>query len=84
MTELIYLEDAYADQIQAEVLEVEDNSVILDRTVFYPGGGGQPSDTGQLQRDDLVYPVTRVQRKNGKIWHLIEHAEGQIPGVGIV
>ncbi len=82
MTELIYLEDAYADQIQAEVLEVEDNSVILDRTVFYPGGGGQPSDTGQLQRDDLVYPVARVRRKNGKIWHLIDNAEGSIPVVG--
>jgi misacylated tRNA(Ala) deacylase len=82
MTELIYLEDAYADQIQAEVLEVEDNGIILERTVFYPGGGGQPSDTGQLLCDDLVYGVTRVQRTNGKIWHLIENAEGRIPGVG--
>ena len=42
--------DAYARQTDATVVEVDPDAhaVLLDRTVFYPGGGGQPADTGQL------------------------------------
>ena len=50
MSENICYADAYALQTDAVVLEIdlEANAVLLDRTVFYPGGGGQPPDTGDL------------------------------------
>jgi misacylated tRNA(Ala) deacylase len=48
MTEELFREDAYARRCEARVVAVEDDSVCLDRTVFYPTGGGQPGDRGQL------------------------------------
>ena len=50
MTELLYLRDAYLREFDATVLEVDVDgpAVVLDRTAFYPTGGGQPHDTGSL------------------------------------
>lgn len=80
MTELIYQTDSYAREFDAEVTghDVEKNAVLLDRTAFYPGGGGQPNDTGHLIVNGHVYPVTGVQRGN---LHVIE---GELPAVGTV
>src|SRR4029453_1927108 len=47
-TELLYLTDAYQRSARAEVTHVDGTRVALDRTVFYPTGGGQPYDTGTL------------------------------------
>ena len=47
-TELLYLRDAYLTEFDAVVVEVRDGAVALDRTAFYPTGGGQPHDTGSL------------------------------------
>ena len=46
MTDLLYLRDAYLTHMDAGVVAVEGNRVALDRTVFYPTGGGQPHDIG--------------------------------------
>ncbi|RMD94765.1 MAG: alanyl-tRNA editing protein, partial [Calditrichaeota bacterium] len=43
MTELLYQTDSYLRECEASVVETTENGVILDRTVFYPGGGGQPA-----------------------------------------
>ena len=53
MTELIYQTDSYAQEFSATVtgIDAEQNGVLLDRTAFYPGGGGQPHDLGTLEID---------------------------------
>jgi len=48
MTERVFLADAYVRQCKAEIVSVEDTAIRLNRTVFYPLGGGQPGDTGHL------------------------------------
>ena len=53
MSENIYETDAYARQVETSVVDVDDeaNAVLLEQTVFYPGGGGQPADEGRLAGD---------------------------------
>jgi misacylated tRNA(Ala) deacylase len=81
MTENIYATDAYARQMEARVVrnDVDDSRVLLDRTVFYPGGGGQPHDIGQLSIGDDRLEVTRVTQDSDGVWHWIE---GSLPHVG--
>ena len=52
MTELVFRDDAYARACRARVVAVTPAGIELDRTVFYPTGGGQPGDTGLLRRAD--------------------------------
>ena len=72
MTESLYHHDSYIREFQAEVVEMLDKGVVLDRTAFYPGGGGQPSDAGVLHTADGEYRVARISRKDGKTIHEIE------------
>ncbi|MGB7341721.1 MAG: alanyl-tRNA editing protein [Phototrophicaceae bacterium] len=78
MTELLYHTDAYLTEFSAEVMSIneEENGIILDRTAFYLGGGGQPHDTGKLIVDGQEYIVSKMKRPN---LHIIE---GQLPPVG--
>jgi misacylated tRNA(Ala) deacylase len=78
-TELLYLNDAYQTGARAEVTAAEDGRVVLDRTVFYPTGGGQPYDTGTLRWDGGVARVTEVRKEGGDVWHTVE---GAAPPVG--
>jgi len=52
MTELLFREDAYARSCEARVVSADDSGIRLDRTVFYPTGGGQPGDVGSLRLPD--------------------------------
>lgn len=66
--------DAYARATDGRVVSVVDESgpaVVLDRTVFYPGGGGQPSDTGTLRRlaDGSTWIVRSAHKAHGEIAH---------------
>lgn len=79
MTELLYLEDSYLREIDAAVIDADENGVVLNRTVFYPGGGGQPSDKGHILVDGKSIPVVKMQRRDGRMWHILE---GEIPEVG--
>ncbi|MCI0496735.1 MAG: alanyl-tRNA editing protein [Thermoplasmata archaeon] len=56
--ERLYLADAYIREFDATVLDTEGGGVLLDRTAFYPGGGGQPADTGRLEWDGGSCAVT--------------------------
>jgi misacylated tRNA(Ala) deacylase len=81
MTERIYARDAYATGMQGQVVrtDVDDNRVLLDCTVFYPGGGGQPHDLGYLAIGDDRLDVVRVTEDRDGIWHWLE---GALPASG--
>jgi len=66
--------DAYLRQFDSRAVEVdrEQGRVALARTAFYPGGGGQPHDTGTLVWDGGQATVTKVGREDGRIWHWLE------------
>lgn len=72
MTELLCLTDSYLREFEATIMEVEGNRVVLDRTAFYPQGGGQPSDVGVLLDDQgQIYRVLKVSKK-GKVFHKLD------------
>ncbi|MFW6174262.1 MAG: alanyl-tRNA editing protein, partial [Chloroflexota bacterium] len=73
MTERLYNYDAYLSECEARVTDVSEDGVVLNRTVFYPGGGGQPNDTGMLIKDGRETPVTKVSGKGGLIVHEAPH-----------
>lgn len=79
MTDQLYLENAYTRSFTASVVNVEDGWVMLDRTAFYPAGGGQPHDTGTLKSEDNTWAITEVKRMKGAIGHLVE---GDPPLIG--
>src|SRR5687768_406987 len=74
-TELLYLRDAYLRSFTARVTAVDGVRVALDRTAFYPTGGGQPHDTGMLGGAR----VTEVRKEGDDVWHTLD---GPVPGVG--
>ena len=69
MTELLYNEDAYLREFDATVVDVVDDGVVLDRTAFYAGGGGQPADTGVLRADGAGFRVKGMSRSGGSLAH---------------
>jgi misacylated tRNA(Ala) deacylase len=78
--------DAYARSVAAHVLSVSDAErpvVVLDRTVFYPGGGGQPPDSGVLRRgsDDARWTIVSARKVDGEISHELERSDAP-PRVG--
>ena len=79
MTELLCLQDAYLREATARVTAQVEGGVVLERTVLYPGGGGQPSDSGTLRAGDTVWDVARVRRVNGQAVHFID---GELPPQG--
>ncbi len=68
-TRKLYYEHPGQADFEACVLEVIDNKVILDETLFYPEGGGQPADHGTLSVDELLVNVVDAQNINGVIVH---------------
>ena len=79
MTELIYQTDSYLKEFDAAVTAIEGNAVGLDRSAFYPGGGGQPNDVGTLVAEDRKWSVTKVRKAGADVWHEVE---GEPPAVG--
>lgn len=61
-------------------MKIEDNTVILDQTVFYPTGGGQEHDQGYLIQQGRKYQVIDVKRRGNEVVHFIENTEGLIEG----
>ncbi len=79
MTKLIYFDDAYQKSFQGEVVAADENGVVLNRTAFYPGGGGQPADKGWVKYGERVWNVARAKKQSGEIWHRLD---GDPPEVG--
>ena len=78
-TDLIYQRDAYQRDVEARVVECRTDAVALEKTVFYPKGGGQPHDEGVLRWEDNTVRVTDVRTENGLVWHQID---GECPPDG--
>ncbi len=81
MTEELYVSDSYIKEFNAVVDEVdeEERTVVLSRTAFYPGGGGQPCDLGILNQDGKVFDILKTSRKDSRIIH---HLKDDIPEKG--
>ncbi len=77
MTELLYQTDSYLREFEARVTASlpQTRAVVLDRTAFYPGGGGQPHDLGHLNG----IPVIAVRKEGEQVLHVLE---GALPSVG--
>jgi misacylated tRNA(Ala) deacylase len=74
MTELLCQSDAYLKEFDATVVAVNADQVVLDRTAFYPRGGGQASDHGALWGDGGEYRVLEVKKQGGEVWHKLDRA----------
>ena len=79
MTELLFHSESYLKEFEATVTDVVDGGVVLDRTTFYAGGGGQPTDSGTLSSGGTEYQVTGIKRVEGKLVHQIS---GELPAAG--
>ncbi len=85
----LYLEDPYLKTLEATILEVTPESeglykIILDQTIFYPMGGGQPTDQGTLIfSDGTKAEVNQVRLVENEIVHFIKIAEAPTPGQAV-
>jgi misacylated tRNA(Ala) deacylase len=82
-TELLYQTDSYMREFESVIasIDAEAHGVILERTAFYPGGGGQPCDRGLLRCGESEKSVVKVQKGDGGILHVLS-AEDALPEVG--
>ena len=72
MTEKLYWNDAYAKEFSAKITKINGNEVVLDKTLFYPTGGGQPNDTGKITCNGNEYKVVDVKSNNDEIIHVLD------------
>jgi misacylated tRNA(Ala) deacylase len=73
MTEELFLGDSYLRELDTRVVKLAGREVILDRTVFYPGGGGQPPDRGTLGIGPISASVVDARRESGEVVHVLDN-----------
>jgi misacylated tRNA(Ala) deacylase len=84
MMQLLYQTDSYLKDFTATITSIDaDNRIIvLDRTAFYPGGGGQPADKGTIVgAGEVEFPISRVQKNGDSIAHALG-GDAPLPAVG--
>ena len=83
MTELLYHTEAYLQEFDATVTAVlpDERAVVLYKTAFYPGGGGQPCDLGSLNISGIVYIVDKVKKQGDDVLHFLG-GTSPLPSVG--
>lgn len=74
MVEKLYLNDMYLKEFDAVVTRIDENKVYLDKTAFYPTGGGQPNDTGKLMANGSEVAVIDVKKEGEEVAHIIQDA----------
>lgn len=74
MTELLYMKDSYMRDFEASVIDANGKVVVLDRTAFYPKGGGVPDDRGKIVCNDINYHITAVTKLGDAILHEVNDA----------
>jgi len=79
MVQALYLMDSYLRECDATVASVKDERyIVLDQTIFYPKGGGQPCDTGRMVKDGQTFNIVFVGKFSGEISHEVDQ-----PGLGV-
>jgi len=83
MTELLYQKDSYLKEFSAVVTTVdrENRAVQLDKTAFFPGGGGQLHDTGVIVSGETVYTLKRARKNGDEVWHLLAEDDTPLPEI---
>ena len=81
-TRLLYLEDAYIKEFEAKIVKIERIEdkfrIVLDQTAFYPVGGGQPSDVGEIFSETGKATIAYVERKGTLVFHYAEKIKGKL------
>jgi len=83
-TDLLYHRDAYLQSVEATVVGVdpEARTVALDRTIVYPGGGGQPHDTGTMTgANGTAWPIDSAKKTGDVVWHTLG-GDAPLPAIG--
>jgi len=73
MTKLLCQKDSYTKSFAGTINNFNNKGIVLDQTSFYPGGGGQPSDTGKITYKSETYKINRISKISGEITHEIEN-----------
>ena len=83
MTELLYQTDSYLQEFDSKItaVDAETRSLVLDRSAFYPGGGGQPCDFGALTVAGTVYPVQKIKKQGEDVIHFLD-GNAPLPSAG--
>ncbi|MCI1696389.1 alanyl-tRNA editing protein [Aneurinibacillus aneurinilyticus] len=68
----LYAENSYIKECEVQIVSLNGRLVVFDRTIFYPGGGGQPCDKGFIKQGDEIYEVVNVKRIDGEIIHELD------------
>jgi misacylated tRNA(Ala) deacylase len=81
-TTLLYATDSYSRSFVARVVALDERKVALDQTAFYPGGGGQMADRGELLVEGRRLAVSGMSKRDGVVWHEFAEDAGELPSVG--
>ena len=81
-TTLLYHTDSYVREFDAQVVAVEGSAVALDRTAFFPGGGGQMADRGVLVVDGQRWALQSLRKEGDVVWHTLAPEAGAAPALG--
>lgn len=84
MTQQLFREDAYAREAKAEVIaHTPEGGLVLDRTIFYPKGGGQPGDSGSIAWDGKEMDIATAVKGEGDAIVLVPATPMALPDVGV-
>ena len=72
MTEMLYMNDCYLKEFSAKIIAVEGNFIELDKTAFFPLGGGVMNDTGKIVKNDKEFAVKNAVKKEGRVLHEVD------------
>ncbi|MEZ4497413.1 MAG: alanyl-tRNA editing protein [Thermomicrobiales bacterium] len=84
-TELLYHTDAYARSIETTVsgVDPETRGIAVAQTIIYPGGGGQPHDTGRISAGDRSWTIVSAKKVGPVVWHYVD-GDSALPEIGDV